>query len=141
MESDVRLVPDQVNISLVRSWIGYCEDHGSSCSRRGLGFVFGRDRTPLDLILIDVHENMLVRRHLSVEGSTRYLALSYVWGDVKIFQTLKSNFGSLQQPGALLQPHAMLPQVFRDAIQLTKMLGERFLWVDALCIIQDDPMK
>ncbi|KAJ5802154.1 uncharacterized protein N7503_004604 [Penicillium pulvis] len=30
-----------------------------------------------------------------------------------------------------------LPQTFQDAIQLTRRLGIRYLWIDSLCIIQD----
>ena len=33
--------------------------------------------------------------------------------------------------------YSSLPQVFQDAISLTKDLDIRFLWIDALCIIQD----
>ena len=29
----------------------------------------------------------------------------------------------------------------RDAIGFTKRLGERYLWVDSLCIVQDGPEK
>lgn len=31
-----------------------------------------------------------------------------------------------------------LPQTVRDAITVVRIIGERFLWVDALCIVQDD---
>jgi hypothetical protein len=30
-----------------------------------------------------------------------------------------------------------LPKTFQDAIQITKCLGIRYLWIDSLCIIQD----
>jgi hypothetical protein len=32
-----------------------------------------------------------------------------------------------------------LPRTFQDAITVTRQLGIRFLWIDSLCIIQDDP--
>lgn len=33
---------------------------------------------------------------------------------------------------------AELPRTFRDAIQITKALGYQYLWIDSLCIMQDD---
>ncbi|KAF4614372.1 hypothetical protein G7Y89_g15365 [Cudoniella acicularis] len=34
-------------------------------------------------------------------------------------------------------PIESLPQLYRDAIKVTRNLGESFLWIDSLCIIQD----
>lgn len=31
-----------------------------------------------------------------------------------------------------------MPQTFQDAIALTRSFGMRYLWIDSLCIIQDD---
>jgi hypothetical protein len=138
MVPDVRLVPDLINVSLIRSWVENCEGHEWSCARIGLGRSIDWRIRQADLILIDVYEQMLIR--VSSNDKKRYLALSYVWGDAEIFRTVENNFELLQQPGALYQPHIMLPQVFQDAIRLTEMLEERFLWIDALCIIQDDDM-
>ncbi|RSM05408.1 hypothetical protein CDV31_009560 [Fusarium ambrosium] len=33
----------------------------------------------------------------------------------------------------------LLPRTFRDALNITRPLGIRYLWIDSLCIIQDDP--
>lgn len=35
-------------------------------------------------------------------------------------------------------PEAKLPQTHRDAIQVARWLDVRYIWIDALCIIQDD---
>ncbi|KAK8062786.1 heterokaryon incompatibility protein-domain-containing protein [Apiospora hydei] len=32
---------------------------------------------------------------------------------------------------------ADLPQSFQDAVDITRRLGIRYLWIDSLCIIQD----
>lgn len=68
----------------------------------------------------------------------RYLALSYVWGKItEQWLTLtRENVESLSQKNALVQ--ARLPQTVRDAMQLCLELGERYLWVDSICIVQDD---
>jgi hypothetical protein len=70
----------------------------------------------------------------------RYFALSYVWGDMVTFQTLKSNLSELEEDGSILRMRNNFPQVINDAISVVSVLQERFLWVDALCIVQDDPV-
>jgi hypothetical protein len=35
-------------------------------------------------------------------------------------------------------PLALLPKTIQDAIQVTRMLGIEYLWVDSICIVQDD---
>lgn len=63
-----------------------------------------------------------------------YACLSYCWGERKFLQTTKSN------AAAHLEhiPIADLPRVFRDAVSVTQRLGLRYLWIDSLCIVQDD---
>ncbi|KAK4462916.1 heterokaryon incompatibility protein-domain-containing protein, partial [Cladorrhinum samala] len=73
------------------------------------------------------------------EGPTRYAALSYCWGspdDAK--KQCKTELHSLRawRDGGI--PDRCLSPVVRDAVALTRSLDVRYLWVDALCIIQDD---
>lgn len=35
----------------------------------------------------------------------------------------------------------VIPRTILHAIQLTELLGERYLWCDALCVLQDDENK
>lgn len=63
-----------------------------------------------------------------------YLALSYVWGGDQLYKTTKSTM-SVYERGV---DSSILPQTVRDAISVTYALGFQFLWVDTLCIIQDD---
>ena len=37
-------------------------------------------------------------------------------------------------------PHKSLPQIFQDVIIITRSLGLQYIWIDALCIIQDDSL-
>lgn len=66
----------------------------------------------------------------------KYLALSYIWGDVQQPFLTKANYEQWQAQGALR--NVGIPKTARDAIKLTQMIGYRYLWVDALCILQDD---
>lgn len=67
----------------------------------------------------------------------RYVALSYVWGSQAQRLTLnKANRNTLSNQGRVELGH--LSRTISDAATVVEMLGERYLWVDALCIIQDD---
>jgi hypothetical protein len=65
----------------------------------------------------------------------RYLTLSHRWGSKHHLRLTKSNLGRLQKGITFWS----LPQTYRDAVIVTVQLGYRYLWIDALCIIQDDP--
>ncbi|KAL6818834.1 heterokaryon incompatibility protein domain-containing protein [Trichoderma sp. SZMC 28013] len=67
----------------------------------------------------------------NAEGS--YVALSYVWGEDQPNKTRQCNLDKYAQ---VIEPH-LLPQTARDAIWVTRTFGERYLWIDAFCIIQD----
>jgi hypothetical protein len=65
----------------------------------------------------------------------RYITLSYCWGTKQPVITTKKNIDDHKHSIAL---HT-LPQTIQDAIAIARNLGIQFLWVDALCIIQDSP--
>ena len=64
-----------------------------------------------------------------------YLTLSYCWGRSKPYLTTTSKVLASMESIAI----DSLPQTLKDAISSTRMLGCRYIWIDALCIIQDDP--
>ncbi|KAF4625468.1 hypothetical protein G7Y89_g12697 [Cudoniella acicularis] len=65
----------------------------------------------------------------------RYICLSHCWGSHKTPTTLiKDNLDSLVK-GSLISG---LPQTYQDAILVTKRFGIRYLWIDSLCIVQDN---
>jgi hypothetical protein len=57
-----------------------------------------------------------------------------------MLETTEENFKSLQMPGSL-GPRASLPAAVRDACLVVQKLGERYLWIDRLCIIQNSKGK
>lgn len=82
--------------------------------------------------VIDVQNLCIVR----APSSCRYVALSYVWSTGVQFLLLAENLEELTRPNRL-KPE-LLSKTVSDAIYVTAIVGERYLWVDALCIIQDD---
>jgi Heterokaryon incompatibility protein (HET) len=45
---------------------------------------------------------------------------------------------SLHTPGSLRRLRHRIPTTIRDAVSLVNLIGEEYLWVDALCLVQDD---
>ena len=120
----------QVNLALVKSWLNGCDhNHGSFCNFPRPGVRAGKD---IPITLVDVVANCLVK----ATSRERYFALSYVWGRVELSKTLKSNYDQRQQPGGLVE--AAFPRTIQDAIRFVRSLGEKYLWIDAICLIQDN---
>lgn len=69
---------------------------------------------------------------------SEYAALSYCWGSaLDASLMLKTEKGSLKSRFAGIAIDEM-PLVFQDAIAVCHKLSIRYLWIDALCIVQDD---
>jgi hypothetical protein len=66
-------------------------------------------------------------------ASEKYAALSHCWGESLGLTTTEKNVREFKR---VLEPET-LPQTFLDAIELTRKLRIDYLWIDALCIIQD----
>ncbi|KAF4878135.1 hypothetical protein CGCSCA1_v002878 [Colletotrichum siamense] len=73
-----------------------------------------------------------------MSNSIRYVALSYVWGQVDTYRLLKGNFKDLMKFDGLTRNWGKLPRTIRDVVLFTEAIGEKYLWIDTLCLIQDD---
>lgn len=130
---------DQIDLSLGRMWLDHCEQsHGVACSKQGWSFKLGR---PDFFRLIDVDDLSIIEVSGSQAWSYRYLALSYVRGDAQTFQLLQHNKQKLVRTHGLFKifRHS-LSKTVRDAIAVTRGFGERYLWIDSLCIVHDDDL-
>lgn len=74
-------------------------------------------------------------RIVETEGlSVKYVALSYCWGPSGFLITTHA---SLAQHMTSIPVHS-LPQLLYDAVIVTRALQLDYIWIDALCIVQDD---
>lgn len=97
----------------------------------------GATSLPLRLLeILPTHERAFVRviDVKQLPECPRYGTLSYCWGTVPFHMTKTHNLAASRAHINL----SSLPQTFQDAILLFSELGFQYLWVDALCIIQDD---
>ncbi|KAF1844442.1 HET-domain-containing protein [Cucurbitaria berberidis CBS 394.84] len=113
----------------IKSWLDHCESsHGSRCMPKAkqvphrLIEVGGDGSTP----------KLVLSEQISAQDQ-RYTTLSHCWGTSLPIRTLLSNIQSYSHR----IPPQIIPRTFDDAIHITLELGIRFIWIDALCIVQD----
>ncbi|KAL6864463.1 HET domain-containing protein [Trichoderma novae-zelandiae] len=122
--------------SLLRRWVDACRRHHSSCWETLSGSVIDESQLPeLPSRVIHVSGNK-VRLLPSGGRRGRYATLSHCWGSPGR-QPLKTTQANLQSH---LQdiPWTLIPKTFRDAITVTRNIGLAYVWIDSLCIVQDD---
>lgn len=114
-----------------KSWITECLQKHENCQKTMGGLLPSR---VLDLVkLSDLMD--IVKLKETGQGETgQYVALSYCWGPNGQVKMLKKASLREFKTGILVDG---LPQTLKDAILVTRKLGIRYLWIDALCIIQD----
>ena len=64
----------------------------------------------------------------------RYTTLSHCWGKDQPIKTTKANLSDHLRE----VKWPLLPKTFQDAVIITHGLGIEYLWIDSLCIVQDD---
>lgn len=116
---------------LVFDWLQDCINHHPFCDR-----ICGKTPPHLPTRVIDVGDEVSPPRLVQSKSmSGHYVALSYCWGLLTPGQLIlkKENIDEMQ----LGIPIERIPTCLRDAINLTRCLRIRYIWIDALCIIQD----
>jgi hypothetical protein len=135
------LASEDLDISIVQGWLDDCvQNHGETCSilrtdrgdRSNRTLIKGGFELGTDLRVIDVQAMKLC---LAPQG-VAYAALSYLWGGVSMLKTTKGNFDRLCRENGIQEDE--IPLTVRDSIHFLRKIGWQYLWVDALCIIQDD---
>ena len=119
--------PAEDRFDLLQHWIRECIDHHTLCH-----VPDGQ----LPHRVINVGESDIRDPFLEVASgeSGKYIALSHCWGSNPLIRTTKE---TLAQHMVRLHLES-LPKTFQNAIIIARMLKVRYLWIDSLCIIQDD---
>jgi hypothetical protein len=64
----------------------------------------------------------------------RYVTLSHCWGGANFIRLTNETVPRFERGISVEE----LPQTFQDAIRFSRRLGIRYIWIDSLCIKQDD---
>ncbi|KAI5810663.1 heterokaryon incompatibility protein-domain-containing protein [Pyronema omphalodes] len=124
------MITQHASLPRAKNWLEDCIKNHQKCQGR-------KEKLHETTRFIDVEENKLVNI-TDLEEQPEFIALSYVWGPPPWLQTVERNLEDhlKQLPTADSRPQHM-PKTIADAMEVTKKLGFRYFWVDALCIVQD----
>ncbi|KAI1181097.1 heterokaryon incompatibility protein-domain-containing protein [Nemania sp. FL0916] len=128
-----------MDVGQITRWLARCaHEHGDECNA---SWIAKSVNLPRSFRLIDVLERRVVLSPQS-QSPPEYVALSYVWDaasnspEKQKAQLYTGNIAQLEQPNSLTDD--VIPEVVADAIYLCAQIGQRYLWVDRFCIVQDE---
>ncbi|KAH6854807.1 heterokaryon incompatibility protein [Chaetomium sp. MPI-CAGE-AT-0009] len=112
-------------------WLAHCVDHDETCKIPNTSF------TPRRLLNVGTTEQSREPFLFKPTVPVLYACLSYCWGAdaTDVLTTTTHNL----QAHCQAVPLVAMPQTIRDAVTVCRALKLENLWVDSLCIIQDDP--
>lgn len=119
--------------SVLLSWIRNCSENHDACRPSSSGY-------PRRLIEIKTfsrtRQTLAVKDFIRIDARPHYLTLSHSWkaSSAEDSRTLNSN---LKQRTKSL-PLGELTKTLQDAVKITAWLGFRYIWIDSICIIQNN---
>ncbi|KAK6813622.1 hypothetical protein RU639_010331 [Aspergillus parasiticus] len=119
-------------MSDISQWLDNCTKQHPKCQIA--------DKTPLPSRVLEIdgspdHPPKLRLYRTAPNEMGRYICLSYCWGaEGSPVQLKKATLSRFQQN----IERETLPLTFQHAIHVTRQLGVKYLWIDSLCIVQDD---
>ncbi|GKU18943.1 unnamed protein product [Fusarium langsethiae] len=118
-----------------RSWIKACKENHTICHEAESASTSKLPKRVVD-IGPETNDGIHIFTHddSKQQISERYIALSHCWGKT---QHLKSTTDTLEQWKKNI-PFDRFAKTFQDAIVISRELGIRYIWIDSLCIVQDD---
>lgn len=129
----------------IRTWLDTCNNEHSECRA-----TLGNASPPTKLIYLDSSGDSSMSnpvdtksqpRLVSTSGmgysEGRYIALSYRWPEDFPVEAKSAQDNVHEQMHGL--NNSKLPQIFNDVFQVAVTMGISYVWIDSLCIVQDDP--
>ena len=123
-------VASDSSLAQMYKWITECHSTHTLCQQTPLDF------RPRRLLQLDFSkDNSSIRLVENFQGrQIQWAALSYVWGGEQSFKTTLHSLPDMER-GFRAE---VLPQTLQDAVRVCKAMSLHYLWVDSLCIVQDD---
>jgi Heterokaryon incompatibility protein (HET) len=127
----------KANFDLIRWWISQCELHPAGARVPDFASKFQLPTRLIDIgIESDAFARLILSSDLDEAADRRYVALSHCWGDPStVPKTVRATLAQHQER------ITGLSKTFEDAIEVARQIGVRYLWIDSLCIIQQDAVE
>jgi len=141
MSSNDGHYPEFASFNLITTWLEDCLKNHALCRSKA--------SPPLPIRVIDVlsRDEPFLKESNGACGD--YLALTYCWGRLRDMNMMTFGPNSKGKSGLLDPeinvdlhkngiPFSSMPKSIQDAVTLCRRLGFKYIWIDALCIVQGD---
>jgi len=122
-----------ISINKIRGWIDHCRSSHAHCATIQAAEDAGKATFPARLIELN-HNGTSNARLSSPSHRVPYVALTHCWGTSVQSTTTTENLRLRQQQLDVSD----LVQTIQDAVSMTLALKFDYLWIDSICIVQDD---
>ncbi|UPK95583.1 hypothetical protein LCI18_006518 [Fusarium solani-melongenae] len=121
-------------LDLALEWLRSCRGSHAQCN---LLFSERKSWQPTRLLDVGDREDYWTLRTSPIPSeSVQYMTLSYRWGTRPGLKLLNDNIDAMRQG----LPVSQLPRTFQDVVTIARRFSIRYIWIDALCIIQDSEL-
>lgn len=124
------------SLGLARTWLNTCCESHAQCRSDSNGRLASNFQLPTRLL--DIRSNVPrlteTSNYIWVDRP-HYATLSHCWGTEQFLCLTTDNVGRLTREGIALTE---LTKTFQDAITIARAVGLDYIWIDSLCIVQDD---
>ncbi|KAH7627254.1 heterokaryon incompatibility protein-domain-containing protein [Sordaria sp. MPI-SDFR-AT-0083] len=129
---------DPLVLAQVKRWVDECTREHEACSSSSAASQLIRSESQTKVRFIDIGFDESATIHLVEQGMeerAKYITLSHRWTADTSMATLTSSNKAAYFTAI---PTENWPKIYKDAVFLSRFLGIRYVWIDSLCIIQDD---
>ncbi|PMD26414.1 HET-domain-containing protein [Hyaloscypha hepaticicola] len=119
---------------LIQNWLSCCVEQHPKCKPTTVARKL--PKRLLHVCSFDDSDDIRLVESETILDKAEYVALSHCWGppEKQPLRTTRCTLVDRQQRIRFVD----LPLTFQDAVKICRNINQQFLWIDSLCIVQDD---
>ncbi|KAK2017364.1 heterokaryon incompatibility protein [Colletotrichum eremochloae] len=137
----------EASFTQMKTWLNHCKENHPRCKPRHSS----RNFMPTRVLDVGVPRSPWPPTHIRVVNTReqnikeQYMTLSHCWGKKEFVKLTDGNFNEFTTRGIPWKSYdgndICSNKNFEEAIEVTRKLGVRYIWIDSICIIQDQPLE